>query len=74
MTQIGLNVPPGFVITTEACLHYLESGSKDVPEDMMRQVREHMARVEQATGRVSATLTIHCWCRCAAGPRCRCRA
>ncbi|MCG6967539.1 MAG: pyruvate, phosphate dikinase [Chromatiaceae bacterium] len=51
MTQIGLNVPPGFVITTEACLHYLASGSKDVPEDMMRQVREHMVRVEQATGK-----------------------
>jgi pyruvate, orthophosphate dikinase len=31
MTQIGLNVPPGFVITTEACLHYLDSGSKDIP-------------------------------------------
>jgi len=51
MTQIGLNVPPGFVITTEACLHYLDSGSKAVPEDMMRQVREHMAAVEQATGK-----------------------
>ncbi|HOP15458.1 MAG TPA: PEP/pyruvate-binding domain-containing protein, partial [Gammaproteobacteria bacterium] len=51
MTQIGLNVPPGFVITTEACLHYLESGGKDVPDDMMSQVREHMARVEQATGK-----------------------
>ncbi|MGB5452077.1 MAG: pyruvate, phosphate dikinase [Sedimenticolaceae bacterium] len=51
MTQIGLNVPPGFVITTEACLHYLESGSKSVPEDMMRQVREHMAKVEQLTGK-----------------------
>ena len=24
MTQIGLNVPPGFIITTEACLAYLE--------------------------------------------------
>ncbi len=51
MTQIGLNVPPGFVITTEACLHYLESGSKSVPEDMLRQVRENMSRVEQATGK-----------------------
>ena len=51
MTQIGLNVPPGFVITTEACLHYLESGSKSVPDDMMRQVREHMAKVEQLTGK-----------------------
>ena len=26
MTQIGLNVPPGFVISTEACLAYLEQG------------------------------------------------
>jgi len=51
MTQIGLNVPPGFVITTEACLHYLDSGSKSVPEDMLSQVREHMARVEKATGK-----------------------
>ena len=50
MTQIGLNVPPGFVITTEACLHYLASDGQDVPDDMMRQVREHMAQVEQATG------------------------
>jgi pyruvate,orthophosphate dikinase len=51
MTQIGLNVPPGFVITTEACLHYLDSGSKSVPEDMLSQVREHMTRVEKATGK-----------------------
>jgi pyruvate,orthophosphate dikinase len=51
MTQIGLNVPPGFVITTEACLHYLASGGKTVPEDMMAQVRDHMGLVEQATGK-----------------------
>ena len=51
MTQIGLNVPPGFVITTQACLHYLDSGSKSVPEDMMTQVREHMAKVEKETGK-----------------------
>jgi len=51
MTQIGLNVPPGFVITTQACLHYLDSGSKAVPEDMMEQVRAQMAAVEEATGK-----------------------
>ena len=51
MTQIGLNVPPGFVITTEACLHYLDSSRQTVPEDMMRQVREQMAQVEAATGK-----------------------
>jgi len=51
MTQIGLNVPPGFVITTEACLHYLDSASKSVPEDMLAQVREQMVQVEKATGK-----------------------
>jgi len=28
MTRIGLNVPPGFVITTEACLSFLDSGGR----------------------------------------------
>jgi len=51
MTQIGLNVPPGFVITTKACLHYLDSETNDVPTEMMQQVREQMAAVEQATGK-----------------------
>jgi pyruvate,orthophosphate dikinase len=31
MTQIGLNVPPGFVITTEACLDYLQA--KEIRRD-----------------------------------------
>ena len=33
MTQIGLNVPPGFVITTEACLDYLQA--KKIPARLM---------------------------------------
>ena len=32
MTQIGLNVPPGFVITTEACLEYLASPERELPK------------------------------------------
>ena len=31
MTQIGLNVPPGFVITTEACLDYIDSTDNVLP-------------------------------------------
>ena len=50
MTQIGLNVPPGFTVTTEACLAYLEHG--DLPAGLMDEVHAHMRRVEQATGRV----------------------
>lgn len=51
MTQIGLNVPPGFVITTEACLHYLDSADNQLPEEVMQQVREQMLKVEQLTGK-----------------------
>ncbi len=51
MTQIGLNVPPGFVITTEACLHYLDAEKNAVPADMMQQVHEHMKAVEEQTGK-----------------------
>ena len=45
MTQIGLNVPPGFVITTEACLAYLEN--KRLPDGLMDDVRTHIAALEK---------------------------
>ncbi len=51
MTQIGLNVPPGFVITTEACLYYLESDDNSLPKKVMQQVREQIQKVEKATGK-----------------------
>jgi pyruvate,orthophosphate dikinase len=51
MTQIGLNVPPGFVITTEACLEYLASDGDELAPGIMDQVREQMRAVEQATGK-----------------------
>ena len=49
MTQIGLNVPPGFVITTEACLAY--QTQKQLPDGLMTQVRLQLAEIEQKTGR-----------------------
>ncbi len=51
MTQIGLNVPPGFVVTTEACLTYLADSNKKLPEGVMDQVRSHMKDLEKATGK-----------------------
>ena len=51
MTQIGLNVPPGFVITTEACLHFLDEKNNALPDDMMQQVKTHMLSVEEAAGK-----------------------
>ncbi|HEC06247.1 MAG TPA: pyruvate, phosphate dikinase [Thiolapillus brandeum] len=51
MTQIGLNVPPGFVISTEACLEYLDSDTDELPDGVMEEVHEQMKQVEQATGK-----------------------
>ncbi len=51
MTQFGLNVPPGFVISTEACLDYLASDSKELPAEILDDVRKHMIEVEKATGK-----------------------
>lgn len=49
MTQLGLNVPPGFVITTATCLQYLEN--KQLPPDLMDEVRQQIADIEQVTGK-----------------------
>ncbi len=51
MTQIGLPVPPGFVITTEACLTYLASKKKDLPPDLAKQIRDAMLQLEKKTGK-----------------------
>ena len=49
MTNLGLPVPPGFTISTEACRHYLKHGS--VPDELDAEVTEHLDRLEQAMGR-----------------------
>jgi pyruvate,orthophosphate dikinase len=49
MTQIGLDVPPGFVITTEACLAYLDRGR--LPEGLVDEVRAHIGELELKTGK-----------------------
>ncbi len=46
MTNLGLPVPPGFVITTEACTAYLQTG--DVPAELDAEVSEHLERLEAA--------------------------
>ncbi|UCC57437.1 MAG: pyruvate, phosphate dikinase, partial [Gammaproteobacteria bacterium] len=51
MTQIGINVPPGFVITTEACLFYLDNAKRDLPAGLMDEVRAQMRAIEEKTGK-----------------------
>jgi pyruvate,orthophosphate dikinase len=50
MTQLGLPVPTGFTITTEACREYMRAGKK-IPDGLDEEVREHVERLEQKTGK-----------------------
>ena len=49
MTNLGLPVPPGFTITTEACQAYLKSGSE--PTELAPEVSKHLAALEHAMGK-----------------------
>lgn len=49
MTNIGLPVPPGFTITTEACLDYLRTGQ--LADDLGDQIRDAVSDVEQSMGK-----------------------
>ncbi len=49
MTNIGLPVPPGFTITTDACRAYLETGKQ--PAELDGEIDEHLAALEKAMGR-----------------------
>jgi pyruvate,orthophosphate dikinase len=49
MTNLGLPVPPGFTITTDACRHYLEQGS--TPDDLADEITEHLTALEKAMGK-----------------------
>ncbi|MDY6833179.1 MAG: pyruvate, phosphate dikinase [Chloroflexota bacterium] len=50
MTQGGFPVPPGFVITTEACRKYTDNG-RSVGKGLMKEVRKNMTMVEGLTGK-----------------------
>jgi pyruvate,orthophosphate dikinase len=50
MTRIGVPVPPGFTITTEACRHYMRHS--EIPHGLLEEVAANLRRTEQATGKV----------------------
>jgi pyruvate,orthophosphate dikinase len=50
MTRMGLSVPPGFIVTTEACLHYYEN-KKKLPKGLMEEVQNNLNTVEEKTGK-----------------------
>jgi pyruvate, orthophosphate dikinase len=49
MTNMGLPVPPGFTITTEACLRFLRDGGP--PPEMLQEAGEHLSRLEETMGK-----------------------
>ena len=51
MTRIGIPVPPGFTVTTETCLAYLDAG-EEFPEGMWDQEVEALQAVEEETGKI----------------------
>ena len=50
MTNIGLPVPPGFTITTEACTQYYEDGRK-INDEIMAEIMEYVAKMEEMNGK-----------------------
>ena len=49
MSNLGLPVPPGFTITTEACRAYMEAG--EIRTSLMESVTEYLGELEEATGK-----------------------
>ena len=50
MTNIGLPVPQGFTITTEACTQYYEDG-REINEEIQKQINEYIVKMEEMTGK-----------------------
>ena len=50
MTNLGLPVPQGFTITTEACTQYYEDGRK-INDEIMAQIMEAIVKMEEVTGK-----------------------
>ena len=50
MTNLGLPVPPGFTISTEACTQYYED-NREINDEIMGQVKEAIGKLEEITGK-----------------------
>ena len=60
MTNIGLPVPQGFTISTEACTQYYEDGRK-INEEIQAQIMEYVDKWKVLPVRSSVTRRIRCW-------------
>ena len=49
MTKLGLPVPQGFTVSTEACTQYYEDGRK-INDDIQAEIMENITKMEEITG------------------------
>ena len=50
MTNLGIPVPQGFTITTEACVNYYDNGEK-ISDEIVEQINEYVTKLEGITGK-----------------------
>ena len=50
MTNIGLPVPQGFTVSTEACVKYYDDGKK-LSDDIIKEIMDHLTKLEKITGK-----------------------
>ena len=55
MTILGIPVPQGFIVTTEACNKYYNDG-KVISEEVLEQIQNHIAKLEEITGKKFGSL------------------
>ena len=70
MTLLGIPVPTGFTITTEACRAYMKE--KRLPDGLEEEVAEQLRLLEERAGKRSAIRPTRCSSRCARARRSRC--
>ena len=62
MTNLGMPVPQGFTITTEACTQYYEDGEK-INDEIQAQIMEYITKMEEITGKKFGDLETRTWLR-----------
>ena len=73
MTSVlGLPVPPGFTISTDACRAYIEHGW---PDGLTAEIKRAVTKLEKARGKtLGRCRAIRCWSACGRGPSSPCPA
>ena len=63
MTVLGMPVPQGFTVSTEACTRYYEDGKKIAPE-IEEEIYANLAKMEEINGKKFGDRKTRCWFPC----------